>query len=60
MQWNPNDNPPYTPTPTAEKVRDDINPRLSGILGNTLLKLKYSGNEVCQQQNIGPLHYPPL
>jgi len=58
MKNNPNDDPPYTPTPTAEKVRDDINPRLSGILGGTLLELKYSGNEVCLEQNIGTLHYP--
>ena len=52
LKWNPNDNPPYTPTATGEQVRDHINPRLSGILGNTLLKLKYSGNEICLRQAI--------
>ena len=41
---------PYVPNSLGIKVRDDINPRLSGILGSTLLKLKYSGNEICFRQ----------
>ncbi len=44
--------PPYNPKDIGIKVRDDINPRLAGLLGATLLRLEYTGNEICLRQGL--------
>ncbi len=45
---------PYNPKPIGIHLRDNLHPRLNGILGNTLLKIKYTGKEICLRSLLDP------